>query len=372
MSDRRNKPIKRNCLALVTDAFGGTGGIAQYNRDFLGALAALPGISTIEILPRHGRTAANLPPGLTQRPPRPDRLRYGAAALSAACRRPNLVFCGHLYMAPLAAMLARLCPARLLVQMHGVEALPPPTSLQRRAVEAADLVLCVSRDTRDCVLAWSRIAPERVAVIPDTVGEAFRPGADGGLRAKLGLAGKRVLLTVGRLDPRERYKGQDRVIRIVPELVARGHDIAYVIIGEGEDRRRLEALAHECGVAGRLRWLGGVPTQTLLQAYRMADLYVMPSSGEGFGIAFIEAMACGTPAVGLAAAGARDALANGALGTAVAEPDLAPAIHRLLSDRRPAAEALANRTHARFGHEPFRRRVEAVLHRLSPPANLAA
>ena len=66
------------------------------------------------------------------------------------------------------------------------------------------------------VLSWAAIAPERVLVVPNTVGEAFTPGESSSLRAALGLESKRVLLTVGRMDSRERYKGQDRVIAALP------------------------------------------------------------------------------------------------------------------------------------------------------------
>ena len=68
------------------------------------------------------------------------------------------------------------------------------------------------------------------------------------------------------------------------------------------------------GVADRVRFMGEVGPDILVDAYRMADLFVMPSTGEGFGIAFIEAMACGTPALGLAVCGARDAFGDGELG----------------------------------------------------------
>jgi phosphatidyl-myo-inositol dimannoside synthase len=76
--------------------------------------------------------------------------------------------------------------------------------------------------------------------------------------------------------------------------------------------------------------------------------------------------------VGLAAGGARDALADGALGTLVAEPELGSAVHRLLSGIRRDPEALAHGTRTRFGREPFRRRVEAVLARLIEPQSMAA
>src|SRR5665213_3674302 len=132
-------------LALVTDAFGGRGGIAQYNRDFLGALAALDRVSSIDILPRHAPDRAVPPAGIRQAPPRFARFPYAIRAfLTALTDRPDIVFCGHLYMAPLAWIVARSVGARLVIQTHGVEVWAQPSRLQRIAMEAADGVLCVS------------------------------------------------------------------------------------------------------------------------------------------------------------------------------------------------------------------------------------
>src|SRR5260370_8087582 len=80
-------------------------------------------------------------------------------------------------------------------------------------------------------------------VIPNTVDEVFTPGDGAAIRAALRLEGKRVLLTVGRMESRERYKGHELVIGTIPELVARGHDVTYIVIGEGDARSRLEVLA---------------------------------------------------------------------------------------------------------------------------------
>ena len=154
------------------------------------------------------------------------------------------------------------------------------------------------------------------------------------------------------------------MIAAISSLVAKGHDICYVVVGEGADRIRLEALARDAGVSERVRFLGRVGLQTLVEIYRMADLFVMPSTGEGFGVAFLEAMASGTPALGLDFAGARDALADGQLGTAVAEDELPDAIARLLNTPTPDAGALAAATRARFGREPFAIGVRAALNRL--------
>ncbi len=360
---------KARCLALVTDAFGGRGGIAQYNRDFLGALSETGAVSSITVLPRHAPERIVAPAGISQKEARPGRLVYSAAALLTAFgRRTDVVFCGHLYMAPLAWLVARLKRAKLVVQMHGIEAWPRPPRLQRVAVEAADLVLCVSRHTRAAVGRWAAIAPERILVVPNTAADIFAPGNGSRLRAVLGLDGKRVLLTVGRIDSRERYKGHDRVIAALPDLVAQGNDVVYLVIGEGDDRARLDDLARRAGVAVRVRFLGAVSQQYLAEAYRMADLFVMPSTGEGFGIVFLEAMASGTPALGLNAAGATDALADGKLGTVVSENDLPAAIARLLAMPKPDPDALSRAVHARFGRAVFRSQVGMAFDRLLQPA----
>lgn len=352
-------------LALVTECFGGRGGIAQYNRDLLSALACAEAAGSIAILPRSASDAVKTENEQVRNlPPQPGRFLYSLAALrTALTRRFGIVFCGHLHMAPLAALIARLTGAKLVVQMHGIEAWPRPSGSVRAATESADLILCVSRHTRSKVLEWAILAPERVLVLPNTFSEDFSPG-ESELRVKLGLEDKRVLLTVGRLDSREAYKGHDRVIAVVPSLVARGLDIVYVIVGEGNDRRRLEGLAAEIGVADRVRFLGAVNHQTLKEAYRMADLYVMPSTGEGFGIAYLEAMASGTPALGLDVAGACDALADGELGGCVVEPDLEEAIAEQLLQPETDSKALARAVDARFGHAAFQTRAQAILDRL--------
>lgn len=93
----------------------------------------------------------------------------------------------------------------------------------------------------------------------------------------------------------------------------------------------------------------------------MADLYVMPSTGEGFGIAFLEAMACGTPALGLNVAGAIDALADGELGSAVPEADFSAAIARLLAGQKPDRRTLAAAVRRRFGRDVFAKNVSAAI-----------
>jgi len=356
-------------LALVTDAFGGRGGIAQYNRDFFGALAATRVISAITILPRHAPDPPVTRGEIIQAPPRSSRLVYAiSAVLTAVRQQTDIVFCGHLYMVTLAWLIARLKGAKLVVQMHGVEAWSRPSRVKQAATESADLVLCVSRYTRACVVGWAAIAPERVVVVPDTVGDRFVPGDRSPLRGSMRIEDKRVLLTVARMDSRERGKGHDRVIAAIPSLVSKGYDIVYLVVGEGDDQGRLEALARETGVGGRIRFLGAIPQQHLPEAYRLSDLFVMPSTQEGFGIAFLEAMASGTPALGFDVAGARDALGEGELGTLISEKDNLPdAIAQLVAKPAPDPNALSQAVRARFGREVFEAQVGMAIERLAQP-----
>lgn len=347
-----------NMLALVTDAWGGRGGIAQYNRDLLGALAKA-GAGAITVLPRHAPDPAAPPPEVRQAKARPGRLAYSLDAVLLTLSNPvEVVFCGHLYMAPLARLIARIKGAKLVIQTHGIEAWTRPKAAQRAALENADLVLAVSRYTRQSILGWAAIPPERVVVLPNTVGEGFTPGDGAALRTAWGLEGARVLLTVGRMDSLERYKGHDRIIAALPSLA---EDVVYLAIGDGDDRPRLEALARDLGVAGRVRFAGAQSDAVRLEAYRMADLFVMPSTGEGFGIVFLEAMACGTPALGLGVAGARDALGDGELGHMARRDDLVDVIHSLLAREKPPADVLASAVSARFGRQVFAERVAAVV-----------
>jgi phosphatidyl-myo-inositol dimannoside synthase len=365
---RLNRSGQTHCLALVTDAYGGHGGIAQYNRDFCGALGECG--AAVTVAPRHAPDRVRVPPGVKQTPARRGKIAYAVSVLWTALReRVDVVFCGHLHLAPLARLIARLKGAKLILQMHGIEAWSRPSRMRRFAAERADLVLCVSRYTRAHVLGWAAIPPERAIVVPNTVGDAFSPGDGARLRETLGLDGELVLLTVGRMDTRERYKGHDRVIAALPSLMTLGHNVTYLIIGEGDDRRRLEADARDLGVTERVRFLGAIDAQILVEAYRAADLFVMPSTGEGFGIAFLEAMASGTPALGLAVGGACDALADGELGTAVSEMgDLGAAIARLLNLSKPDPRGLSTATRARFGRGAFVDRVSAVFERLGNAA----
>jgi phosphatidyl-myo-inositol dimannoside synthase len=340
-------------FALMTDAFGGHGGIAQYNRDLLAALAGCDGVHEVVVLPRAGQGLRETPSGIHQLKPIQSRVLYTLAALRAVRQHGSfdVVFCGHLFMVPLAALVAKLGRARLWVQVHGVEAWQELSGLRGRAVSKAALVTSVSRYTRRQLLGWVGIDPARVKVLPNTVDPRYRPGPKRpDLLVRHGATGKKILMTVSRLAGSERYKGQDRVIQVLPRLRSDHPDITYLIVGDGDDRPRLEALALECGVAEQVTFTGRVSDDELPDYYRLADVFVMPSTGEGFGIVFLEAMASGANVIGGNQDGTCDPLADGALGSLIAPEnldDLENAIRSALA-RRPLDGSNGNRFSSRL------------------------
>jgi phosphatidyl-myo-inositol dimannoside synthase len=338
--------MKTRILALVGDCYGAPGGIARYNQDLFEAL--VDGATEISILPRLGDAGKmTLPRGIQQLSPVFGRLAFLVTSLHAAWRHGpiDVVFCGHVYMAPLAWIVARLSGARLWIQAHGAETWVGRRDIVRRVIEAADMVTTVSRGTRHILMSWANLAPDRVRVLPDTVRDIFQPGPRSeALAARLQLGIGPILLTVGRLSASERYKGHEQVFAAMPTLRARFPTLVHVVAGTGDDRERLERRAREmAGSVDAVRFLGFVAEEDLPDLYRLADLYVMPSSQEGFGIVYLEAAACGLKVVGGAGGGSGDAIPDERIGVLVDPEDgtaLVEAIVRLLGQGKAEQAAV--------------------------------
>jgi phosphatidylinositol alpha-1,6-mannosyltransferase len=132
------------------------------------------------------------------------------------------------------------------------------------------------------------------------------------------------LLTVGRL---QRRKGHDHVIEALSGLVASHPHLRYVIVGDGEDRARLERIAADRGIADRVVFAGIVPPETLSAYYSAADLFVHPNrvetgDFEGFGIVFLEAAAASLPVIGGNTGGVPEAVSDGRTGVLVSGTDV--------------------------------------------------
>jgi len=131
-----------------------------------------------------------------------------------------------------------------------------------------------------------------------------------------------VIFTLTRLASTEKYKGYHNVIVTVAKLKHRFPGIKYIISGKYDDLegRRVKGLIEANGVADNVLLTGFITEAELANHFLLADLFVLPSKKEGFGIVFIEALACGVPVICGNADGSVDAVKNGELGTAI-DPD---------------------------------------------------
>lgn len=361
--------MRMQIIALLSDAFGGHGGIARYNRDLLYALSESALVSKILVLPRlQPEPLGTLPAKVTQLPPIANRIRYSLEAIRLARQMPagGLIFCGHLLMTPLAALISILTGYPIWLQVHGIDAWNEPSRRVRWGARKADLVTAVSRFTRNQILAnWWEGPADRIRILPNTVDAAYSPGPKSAkIIARHGLAGRKVILTVSRLASAERYKGHDYVISALSQLRLDHPGAVYLVVGGGDGMDHLRSVAQTFDVADRVIFAGKVPHEELPDYFRTADVFVMPSVKEGFGIVFLEAAACGLPVIGGNRDGSVDALAEGVIGTLVDPEDpamIARAIDNALRSKpRGVLQAVA-----RFSKQNFEQHVGNMIEELT-------
>lgn len=313
-------------LVPLTDAFGGRGGIAQFNRDLLRALCVHPDVERVTAIPRVMPDApGEYPRALDYRT---EAVGGKGAYLRTVAHRVwtgayEGVICGHIHLLPIAWLAARRAGVPLLLIVHGIEAREPSDKwLANQLVPRVDAFVSVSGRTKEQLVGWSGVEAGKGRVVPNCIDRSrFGPGdRPAYLQDRYGLHDRPVILTLGRLPVQEKRKGHDEVLEVLPRLAKEVPDLTYLVCGDGADRSRLEAKAERLGVADRTIFAGYIPEDEKADHYRVADAFVMPGRTEGFGIAYLEALACGVPVVASSADASREAVRNGKLGTVV-DPD---------------------------------------------------
>jgi phosphatidyl-myo-inositol dimannoside synthase len=346
-------------LALLPDAFGGFGGIAKFNRDLCHALLSAPWVESLTVLPRViQETPTDLPAGLKWQSAAAQGKLAFAWALAKQCltTKPDLILCGHLNLLPLALLAKKRFGCPLWQIIHGIEAWETSPRVPKKANAAqVDRYVAVSEFTWKRFSAWMDVASKPWTRLPNCVDlSCFTPGPkDNALVARYGLEGKRVLMTLCRHDSQEQYKGVDEVLDALPALAEEFSDVHYLICGSGDDLPRLQAKAKG---SHRVTFAGRIPEEEKVALYRSVDAFVMPGRGEGFGIVYLEAMACGIPVLASRADASQEAVANGAFGELAnpADPaDVLRGLRDVLNKRRvPTADQLEV-----FSWDAYRRRV---------------
>ncbi|HLO47637.1 MAG TPA: glycosyltransferase [Kamptonema sp.] len=303
------------------------------------------------------------------------RIRFATKLLICLIKeRPKRVFCGHIKLAPLIQAICQSLGIPYTVITYGKEIWEPLPDKYQKALREADTIWTISRYTRDRACETNNLNPQKFQLLPCTVdGNIFTPGPKPQhLIERYNLADAKVLMTVARLWSGDIYKGVDVTIRALPLIAQVFPNVKYLVVGRGDDRPRLAKLATDLGVGDRVVFAGFVAKEELVEHYRVADAYVMPSQ-EGFGIVYLEAIACGIPVLAGDADGSADPLQDGMLGWRVPHRDseaVAAACCEILTGEDKRCVGVASRRHrewlrketlAAFGTDTFTQRVKQVL-----------
>ncbi|MEG4807367.1 glycosyltransferase family 4 protein [Microcoleus sp. F8-D3] len=376
-----------NYLFCFLEIFASEGGIQSYVQDILKAYQSITAKTNsppqAEVLLLRDSPNCNNPyesknlkfyylktenPGL-------GRLKFATVLLTRLLqKRPQRVFCGHIKLAPLIQILCQPLGIPYTILTYGKEVWELLSLKDRTAMRQAESIWTISRYTRDslrdsfaartCFI--NNLNPEKFHIVPCTVDEnIFTSGPKPqDLLEQYDLVGAKILMTVARLRSTDIYKGVDVTIQALPQIAETFPNVKYLVIGRGDDRPRLAKLADDLGVTERVIFAGFVPTENLAAHYQLADAYVMPSQ-EGFGIVYLEALACGIPVLAGDADGSADPLQDGKLGWRVPHRDaaaVAVACVEMLrgEDKRCDRRWLREQTLARFSFESLCQSLQGI------------
>jgi phosphatidyl-myo-inositol dimannoside synthase len=290
-------------------------------------------------------------------------------ALRFAREKPRVIFAAHPNLAPIAATMKALSEnARMIVGAHGIEIWELLPAVRRKALCGADIAIAPSSDTAHRLASVQGVPEAKIRTLPwplDTEFAGFAQCADQ-LPTPAKFPKGLLVLSVGRWAASERYKGADLLIHAVPMLAPDFPDLHLVLVGSGDDLPRLKHLARDSGKEGSIHFIAGLSRKELAACFAACDIFALPSTGEGFGLVFLEAMAFGKPVIGTKFGGIPDLVENDREGLLV-EPTaeaISLALRRLLTNRSFREELGARgreRVNREFTFESFQRRLLAIV-----------
>jgi phosphatidylinositol alpha-1,6-mannosyltransferase len=361
----------RSRIVVLLSGLSAHGGIQRYNRTLCKALSeyAAQHSLSLEVLSLHDAPGWHDERYLA----RPvigcngNRPLYALRAISALAKPYGVAISGHVDLGPFIVPFRLLRPRSPIVALaYGIEVWTRLPWHKRAALRAATQVWPISSFTAESLVSQQGVDPGSLAVIPIPLDADFLSEVAACQAADAGAIHSR-LLTISRMNVADAGKGIDGVIAALPEVRSRIPDIRYVVVGDGDDRPRLEHLARAHAVDDIVHFAGRVPDRKLHAYLGGADLLVLPSRKEGFGIVFLEAMAYGKPVIAGAHGGSPEVVVDGETGMLVRHGDqagLVAAITTLLQDaakRRMMGEAGRRRVHGVYGYDRFRATVARAL-----------
>lgn len=371
---------KQRLLFLTLKVFSATGGIEKVSRVAAKALWELCGEQgqELSVFAAWDRQAdldpRYLPQGVFWGFGR-NKLTFVQASIRQG-QGAAVVLLSHANLLPVGWAIKKASPkTKLVLLAHGIEVWSRLPVWKRALLRSCDRILPVSRFTAGRLQEVNGVDPAKLRVLNNGLDPFLPPPVPkaeaGVLLERYGFTPEnKVLLTITRLAHGERYKGYDEVLMAMKRLKGDLPGLRYLVVGryDEKEKARLDRLVHQQGLEGEVVFAGFVPDEELPLHFALADAYVMPSRGEGFGITFIEALFYGLPVIAGSVDGSADALADGDLGTLVdpgSPASIGNAIRQLLLNREGKVPSQAE-VLQRFGFPAYKEAWRMALQPLLP------
>lgn len=287
-------------------------------------------------------------------------------------QRPNLIISSHLNFSTAGYLLQRFAKLNYWTVAHGIEAWNIKNPSLIKALQNADRILAVSNYTKNRLIQEQNISSEKISILPNTFDPSrfkitYKPKY---LLKRYNLtAEKSIILTVARLDIKERFKGYDQVLQALPNIIKYVPNVHYILVGKGPDKDRIVNFIEKNNLQNYVTLTGFVSDEELSDHYNLCDLFILPSKTEGFGIVYLEALASGKPCIAGNQDGATDALVNGELGILINPDDIeaiAENVVSILQKKHPNSnlyqpEILREKVIKKFGFSQFKITLKSIL-----------
>jgi len=237
----------------------------------------------------------------------------------------DTVILSHANLLPVGYFIKLFSPStKLILLAHGIEVWEPFKGFKKKMLFKCDQIFAVSKHTKDVIIELNGFPEENIKILNNCLDpfleKPVQKERETYLLERYHLKKDDVILmTLTRLAAKERYKGYDIVIESLQKLRASYPGLKYLIVGryDDEEKKRLDTIIENAGLQQQVTFTGFVPDEELADHFNLADVYIMPSEKEGFGIVFIEAMYYRKPVIAGNKDGSVDALLNGRLGLLV-------------------------------------------------------
>lgn len=288
--------------------------------------------------------------------------------------KSDIVIISHVNLLPVAFCIKLFSPkTKLVLLAHGIEVWKKFGFVKRLMLKQFNVILAVSNFTRSKMIALNGL-PESKFIVLNNCLDPYLPipvpgGKDPALMKKYGFGEDDIILmTITRLSSKEKYKNCDRVLATMQALTATYPQLKYLLVGacDDDERARIEKMSEAFGVRQSVIITGFIPDSTIPAYYNLADIFIMLSEREGFGIVFIEAMYYGKPVIGANRGGVTDALVDGAFGILVEPTDIgnvSAGIKNIVADKsRYVPERSAVLSY--FGYPVYKEKLQHILNAL--------